>query len=276
MGSFQHLVGVACATAAIVLATACTSDAVDGSGGTAGSSSSAGTGGGGGGAASSTGGTSSGGSTGGTGGAAGGGAGASDGGGGTGNVAGMGGIAGTSDGGANSGGGGSGTGGTGTGGAAGGTGGVLDCGTLVDCGGSCVDPLTDPNHCGGCGKVCVGLAQCQAGTCACGVTVVSLSMHVQPILDASCNVCHSDNNPPQGLDLTPGHTYAFTVDVLASQCSDGTLRVAPGDPEHSYLLDKILGVDLCQGDSMPKNGAPLSAASVATISNWICQGAEDN
>jgi hypothetical protein len=274
---FQRLVGVASAITAIVLATGCTSDATDGSGGNAGSSYSAGTGGG---ATSSTGGTSAGGSTGGTSGAAGrGGGGAGDGGGGTGNVAGMG-IGGTSNGGANSGGGGrsggSATGGTSTGGAAGGTGGVLDCGTLIECGGSCVDPLTDPNHCGGCGKVCVGIVQCQAGTCACGVTVVSLSTHVQPILDASCNVCHSDNNQPQGLDLTPGHTYAFTVDVLASQCSDGTLRVAPGDPEHSYLLDKILGVDLCQGDSMPKNGAPLSAASVATISNWICQGAEDN
>lgn len=44
-------------------------------------------------------------------------------------------------------------------------------GGLVACGGSCVDPSTDPANCGGCGSSCVAelgtLSVCSGGTCKC-------------------------------------------------------------------------------------------------------------
>jgi hypothetical protein len=52
--------------------------------------------------------------------------------------------------------------------------------------------------------------------------------------------------------------------------------VKPGDPSASYLVDKLLGVDLCSGARMPPQGTPLSDASMATIAAWICQGAANN
>src|SRR4029077_2033524 len=46
-----------------------------------------------------------------------------------------------------------------------------DAGAPMQCGGMCVDPSSDPNHCGACGNACataVGHAQpaCDAGGCS--------------------------------------------------------------------------------------------------------------
>ncbi|MHC4947798.1 MAG: hypothetical protein ACYTG1_06000 [Planctomycetota bacterium] len=44
--------------------------------------------------------------------------------------------------------------------------GVAACpGDLVNCGGACVDPATDPSHCGACGNVCPAGTTCVAGAC---------------------------------------------------------------------------------------------------------------
>lgn len=47
----------------------------------------------------------------------------------------------------------------------------LDCESDTACGTVCVDPQTDPLHCGGCGRTCVffeATAQCNEGACAIG------------------------------------------------------------------------------------------------------------
>jgi hypothetical protein len=51
---------------------------------------------------------------------------------------------------------------------AGADGGAPDGGGILDCGGSCVDSLTDPTNCGGCGQGCIPGGLCSAGTCSCG------------------------------------------------------------------------------------------------------------
>jgi hypothetical protein len=74
--------------------------------------------------------------------------------------------------------------------------------------------------------------------------------------------------------------YAHLVNVLAGECNDGRFRVAPGDPANSYLLDKVLGVDMCSGVQMPQIGGPgedtLPNADLDVITAWVCQGALDN
>ena len=58
-----------------------------------------------------------------------------------------------------------------------------------------------------------------------------------------------------------------------TQCNDGRLLVKPGDPGNSYLLQKILGRDMCSGSQMPKAGVSLPAADLEALTTWICQGA---
>jgi hypothetical protein len=100
---------------------------------------------------------------------------------------------------------------------------------------------------------------------------------VQPIFTASCasNGCHKGMNAQQNLDLTVGKSYQALVNVTAQQCNDGRKRVLPGQPSESYLIDKIMDVDICGGTQMPKLNA-LPAAQIETITNWICGGAPDN
>lgn len=153
---------------------------------------------------------------------------------------------------------------------------VCPGGELV-CGASCVDAQNDPANCGACGKVCAVGQTCVAGSCTCGASSVSFSGAVQPILTASCalNGCHKGVMPQESLDLTPAKSYAALVGVLAAQCNDGRKRVAPGQPSESYLVDKMMDVDLCAGTQMPKLGL-VSNAKLQTVVDWICEGAPNN
>lgn len=156
-----------------------------------------------------------------------------------------------------------------------------DCGTGTCIAGNCdcgpgIDPETDPNNCGACGNVCPPGQTCAAGACMCGSASVSFGASVQPIFTANCatNGCHRTPAPKERLNLMAGVAYDQIVDVAAEQCT-ARMRVAPGDPSESYLLDKLLGVDLCFGSMMPKSGS-VSTADIETISNWICAGAPND
>jgi hypothetical protein len=157
-----------------------------------------------------------------------------------------------------------------------------DCGTGTCAAGTCdcgngIDTNVDPDNCGTCGNVCPPGQTCEAGECTCGTASVSFSSAIQPILTANCATigCHRAPMPKEGLDLSNGAAYGSLVNAPSSQCGGGRLRVAPGDPGDSYMMDKILGVDLCFGSKMPKMGS-VPNADIEAISNWICGGAEDN
>ena len=98
---------------------------------------------------------------------------------------------------------------------------------------------------------------------------------VWDILSTSrCPSCHTGGSPPAGLNLSSENT-AFTqlVDVTASECSPGRTRVEPGNPDASYLVDKLAGTNLCAGQRMPLGGPFLSAAELELIRTWIASGA---
>lgn len=94
---------------------------------------------------------------------------------------------------------------------------------------------------------------------------------VQPIFTASCG-CHGGGQPAAGLSLAAGEAHADLVDV-DSVGLPGTLRVAPGDPAGSFLLQK-LQPDPPQGERMPIGGA-LSSAQIDVIAAWISAGAPE-
>jgi hypothetical protein len=49
-------------------------------------------------------------------------------------------------------------------------------------------------------------------------------------------------------------------------------RVEPGDPNNSYLIQKLEGT-AAEGRRMPLNGTPLSQADINVIRQWITEGA---
>jgi hypothetical protein len=91
---------------------------------------------------------------------------------------------------------------------------------------------------------------------------VSFSKDIQPILEQNCLSCHGQSMQSSRLDLST---------------REGALRggarwpaVVPGRAEDSYMYRLAAGLDK---PAMPLTGNKLSAAQIATIKNWIDQGA---
>ena len=86
--------------------------------------------------------------------------------------------------------------------------------------------------------------------------------------------CHQGAGAPQGLRLEDAVSYAMLVNVASSE-DPGVLRVAPGNPDASYLVQKIEGT-ASVGAQMPLNAAPLPQATIDVIRQWITEGAVDD
>ncbi|NND60728.1 MAG: hypothetical protein HKN49_10715 [Gammaproteobacteria bacterium] len=86
-----------------------------------------------------------------------------------------------------------------------------------------------------------------------------------------CTVCHAGGNAPVGLKLDAANAYAMLVGVESVEVP-GVLRVAPGDPDNSYLVQKLEGT-AAVGAQMPLGGPPLDTATIASIRQWIATGA---
>ena len=98
------------------------------------------------------------------------------------------------------------------------------------------------------------------------------------ILNPACTACHTDEGrtPSGGLNLKSGTSYAQLVSV-ASVGKAGAVRVIPGNPSGSYLVQKLEGAADIVGLRMPRNGPPyLTDAQVALIRQWIQNGAPNN
>jgi hypothetical protein len=98
---------------------------------------------------------------------------------------------------------------------------------------------------------------------------VQFSRDVKPLFrNCSGEVCHTDT-------WGSGDPYPFLVGVKATECCDGRLRVAPHDPQGSYVIEKLTGRSMCRGSQMPL-GSHFDDAEIRTISDWICLGAPND
>jgi methionine-rich copper-binding protein CopC len=87
-----------------------------------------------------------------------------------------------------------------------------------------------------------------------------------------CSGCHQGANAPQGLRLDAGNSYALLVSVASAEVP-GLMRVNPGNPDTSYLVQKIQGT-AAVGVRMPANGPPyLSQTQIDLVRGWIAAGA---
>ncbi|MFC3608807.1 hypothetical protein [Stutzerimonas tarimensis] len=106
---------------------------------------------------------------------------------------------------------------------------------------------------------------------------VSFSRAVVPVLRTQCAGCHMTGDEPGGMKLYPSAAYASLVGVPSADSP--LLRVAPGEPEQSYLMHKLEGTHLDvggQGAQMPFAQLPLAEETRAVIRQWIEAGAPDN
>jgi hypothetical protein len=100
----------------------------------------------------------------------------------------------------------------------------------------------------------------------------SLFQQVQDqVLTPNCTGCHVGPNAPQGLRLDAGNSYALLVNVASTQVPT-LLRVKPGDPDNSWLVQKIDG-RATVGGRMPLGRAALPQASIDLVRSWIAAGA---
>ena len=92
------------------------------------------------------------------------------------------------------------------------------------------------------------------------------------IFSPICAGCHVGGGAPQGLRLDEGNSYAMLVNVASAEVP-GTLRVNPGNPNASYLVQKIEGT-AAVGVRMPANGPPyLPQDRIDLVRRWISAGA---
>lgn len=86
-----------------------------------------------------------------------------------------------------------------------------------------------------------------------------------------CSVCHAGASAPHGLRLDAANSYDLLV-AVPSQEQPGLMRVKPGDPGSSYLVQKLEG-RASVGARMPLGGPYLDQATINVIRQWITDGA---
>lgn len=109
-----------------------------------------------------------------------------------------------------------------------------------------------------------------------GTSTPTFSTISSQILVPRCTGCHGGGAPSAGLNLEANAAYAALVNVASSQKS-GAVRVIPGNPDGSYLVQKLRGDAGIVGLRMPRNGPPyLSDDQVNLIRQWIQAGARND
>jgi hypothetical protein len=63
---------------------------------------------------------------------------------------------------------------------------------------------------------------------------------------------------------------------VASLEKPSLLRVKPGDPDNSYLIQKLEGAAGISGSRMPLGGPFLDRETIDKIRSWIQDGAPNN
>lgn len=101
---------------------------------------------------------------------------------------------------------------------------------------------------------------------------VSFKKSIEPVLNDSCalSTCHIQPDEAQDLVLQTGKSYVWMVDVPSFEVR--MKRIAPGDPEASYLVHKLRGTHHevgGDGERMPFNLDPLTDGQIAEIIAWI-------
>jgi hypothetical protein len=86
-----------------------------------------------------------------------------------------------------------------------------------------------------------------------------------------CTACHAGALPPEGLRLDAASSYGMLVGIASVQVPS-LQRVNPGNPNSSYLIQKLEGT-AAVGVRMPDGQPPLPQSTIDVIRQWILDGA---
>jgi hypothetical protein len=86
-----------------------------------------------------------------------------------------------------------------------------------------------------------------------------------------CTQCHTGASAPVGLRLDQDSAFAMLVNAPSTE-QPALNRVTPGDPDGSYLIQKLEGT-AAVGGQMPLGQPALPEATIAVIRQWIANGA---
>lgn len=111
-------------------------------------------------------------------------------------------------------------------------------------------------------------------------TLSSIQREIFNTTDSSgrqaCVTCHVTGGPAGFLPLTEGVSYGNLVG-RTSGAKPGAVRVIPGDPDNSYLIQKLEGAAGIVGQRMPRTTGPfLTEGQVSIIRRWIELGAAND
>lgn len=93
------------------------------------------------------------------------------------------------------------------------------------------------------------------------------------VFSPSCAIpgCHGGGSVQFGLRLDPGFSATNLINV-ASPRDANLIRVVPGNPNASFIIQKLEGTQTL-GDRMPQFGPYLSQATIDLVRQWIQLGA---
>ena len=93
------------------------------------------------------------------------------------------------------------------------------------------------------------------------------------VFSVSCAIsgCHGGGTVQFGLNLDSGFSAGNLINV-ASQQDASLIRVIPGNPNGSFLIQKLEGTQTV-GRRMPDFSPPLPQATIDVIRQWIQNGA---
>lgn len=124
------------------------------------------------------------------------------------------------------------------------------------------------------------LAACGGSSTAEGVPAPVLAELQEVVFVPACATsgCHDAAVAGGGLDMSTAQaSYDGMVNVQVENRvarANGWVNVIPGDPDRSFLIRKLDGPGLGEGDPMPSAAKQLSAPYRDAIVEWIVQGAQ--
>ena len=87
-----------------------------------------------------------------------------------------------------------------------------------------------------------------------------------------CTACHAGSSAPLGFRLDAASAYSMLVNTASVEVPS-LKRVLPGNPDQSYLIQKLEG-HAAVGGQMPLGQTPLAQATIDVIRQWITDGAQ--
>jgi polyvinyl alcohol dehydrogenase (cytochrome) len=155
-----------------------------------------------------------------------------------------------------------------------------DLADSCDGAGQCLSHVQAPGTACAAGSLCDGLARCLS----CGVEASSTYGLIQhavfdsPRHGCVAGVCHGSSPGQASLNLSAALSYDQLFAVPASESS--LLRVDPGQPDQSFLYEKLsaatLGTPLSAGGPMPAGGSPAVPPRLLSATRaWIGAGAPE-